>query len=180
MIPIISLFVIYNQICDKCAVLPHDLSALELLRPFYPQLAIIFAANYLLTLDFWFAPFIVANATAVAICIIHRFAIESVPCHPSGLRLAATAFLPAVIPLLLCIPFQGISVLHAAPVIIILCALTTLIYNRFVKLPLSGFVWNYAVPITSTTAALAYAGIQYLEWVPIMKPTMWMDVFRCQ
>jgi len=180
MIPLICLFVVYNRICDRCAALPPDLSALELLRPFYPQLVIIFAANALMTLDFWFAPFLVANAVAVALCIIHRFAIEQQPCRPTGLRLAATALLPPTVPLLLCIPFQGISVLRAAPVITALCALTTLTYNRFVKLPLAGFAWNYAVPIASTTAALAYAGIQYVGWVPLMEPTMWMEVFRCQ
>ena len=180
MLAILCLFIVYNRICDQCAPLPSELSARKLLRPFYPQLAILFLANATMTLRFWFAPFLVANAVAASVAIAHRFAVEAEPRRLEGRKLAAAALLPATAQLLLCIPFQREYVSQAAPAIVTLCALISLAYARLVKFPLSPFVGNYAIPIVSSIAALIYAGIQYMGWVSVMRPTMWQEVFRCQ
>lgn len=179
MLPLLTGLVIYARVCSRCEQLPVDLTARELLRPLAPPLLILFAANTSLTLDFWFAPFLVATAIGFSLCAVNRYRIESTPQKLSGMRLLATAMLPSAVPLLLCIPIQGCSALAAFPVLIALCAATTVIYNRLARIPVTPFAWNYAIPMIATGAAIGYAGLQYLGLIPTAEPSTWMEVFRC-
>lgn len=177
MIPIITGFILYNRICASCQPLPPELTARELLRPLYPSLLILFAANATLELDFWFAPFLVATATASSLCIVNRFRSESQRLR--GIVLARTAILPSTVSLLLCLVSQGSSILSSFPIPIALCAATTLAYNRLGKLPITPFAWNYSIPLCAGAAALIHATFQYVGVAPAMEPSTWMEVFRC-
>jgi len=178
MIPFVIGFIAYNRICTSCAPLPPDLSARELLRPLAPSLLILFAANAVYVFDFWFAPFLVATSIATSLCIANRFRLAKPPQRLSGGLLAATALLPSIISLLLCLPIQGVGILPIIPVLVPLCAAITLLYNRLGKLPITAFAWNYSVPLCAGAGALAYSILQYSGIVPVMEPSTWMEVFR--
>jgi phytol kinase len=177
MLPVIAGFVLYNRICKRCAPLA-PLTARELLRPLYPSLAILLTANATLAFEFWFAPFLVATATACSLCAVNRFRREATPRPLRGTQLAYAALLPAAIPCLLLLPTQGGSALVAAPIAIALCASTTLIYNRSGKTPITPFCWHYAIPLYAGATALIHVGLQLTGWFPTMRPSTWMELFR--
>ncbi len=179
-IPLIAIFIIYNRICSNCISLPIDLTARELLRPLYPAILILFVANITQEFNFWFAPFIVATAVSASLCIINRFLIDPQPSRLKGIKLAVTAIIPSALPLLLCLPIQGRIILPTIPIVISLCAVTTVMYNRFAKVPVTAFTWNYAIPIITTISVMIYAGLQYIELIFVMEPSTWMEIFRCQ
>ncbi len=172
-------FVIYNRACHRCAPLPPDMTAAEILRPLSAPLVILFAANASLQLGFWFGPFVVATATGCSLCIINRFRIETPPRPLGAIRLLSVALLPGAIPLVLSVPLLGKSALPVIPIPVLLSGAVTGLYDRLVRAPLSPFAWNHAIPLTATVAALTYAGFQYLAWVPSMEPSTWIEVFRC-
>lgn len=178
MIPVAAGFVIYNQSCMRCDPLPDDLSARELLRPLYPTLFILFTANASLEFDFWFAPFVVAMATASSLCIVNRYRREATPLRLRGRVLTAAATLPVMSSLLLCLPIQGRSALGALPASLPLCVAITVVYNRFCKSPVTSFAWNYSIPLYAAGASLTIAGLQYAGVIPTLEPSTWMEVFR--
>ncbi|MCU0856976.1 MAG: hypothetical protein MUC65_01045 [Pontiellaceae bacterium] len=178
MIPVISGFIIYNRTCTHCAPLSPNLSARELLRPLYPALIMLFAANATLRLNVWFGPFLVAMATSTSLCIMNRYRREITPRRMRGAELAATAILPSAVPLLFCLPIQGWSILPTFPVLIPLCAVTTGLYNRLSKTPVTHFAWNYSIPLCSGAASLSYAAFQHMGLAPVMAPSTWMEIFR--
>lgn len=178
MVPVIAGFIIYNRSCMHCAPLPENLRARELLRPLYPALFILFIANATLELDFWFAPFVVAMSTASSLCIVNRYRKEAVPQRLWGRVLVAATILPGSISLLLCLPMQGWPLLKTLPVLIPLCATTTLAYNRFCKSPVTNFAWNYSIPLCASVAALTAAGLQCVGIIQPLNPSTWMEVFR--
>ncbi|MFA6173291.1 MAG: hypothetical protein WC701_06345 [Kiritimatiellales bacterium] len=178
MIPVITGFIIYNRSCMHCAPLPEDLSARELLRPLYPALFILFTANATLKFYFWFAPFVVAMATASSLCIVNRYRREIIPQRLRGRTLTTAAIWPGASSLLLCLPIQGWNILVVLPVLIPLCAVTTLAYNRFCKSPVTNFAWNYSIPLCAAAASLTVAGLQHVGIIQPLNPSTWMEVFR--
>ena len=180
MLPLLMGFIIYDRTCSRCEPLPLDLTAKELLRPLAPPLIILFAANATGRLSFGFAPFLTATAIGTSLCIINRNRAESTPQRLKGTQLAVTALLPCALPLLMCVPIQGLAALNTMPTLLALCAATALIYNRLARIPVTPFAWNYAIPLISIGAALTCAGLQYHGIMPTMRPSTWMEVFRCQ
>ncbi len=180
LLPLLAGFILYNRLCRHCRPLPTELTARELLRPLLPSLCILFAANATLTLEFWFAPYLIATSIAFSLCTLNRFLIEPQPLRLNGLRLGAVAILPSLVSLLLCLPIQGRLALPALAATLLLCALPPLLYRQMVRIPLSRLAWNYAIPIIATSAALAYAALQHWGVIPPMAPSTWMELFRCQ
>lgn len=178
MIPVIIGFIAYNRICIRCAPLPPDLNARELLRPLYPSLLILFAANATLQLDFWFTPFLVATTTAASLCAVNRYRRESSLKPLKGKPLIAAAILPSSVSLLLCLPIQGWKIIPAFPALILLCAGSTFLFSRLGKYPMTNFAWNYSIPICAGATALIYATFQHIGLAPTLEPSTWMEVFR--
>ncbi|MCK4564055.1 MAG: hypothetical protein KAU94_05230 [Verrucomicrobia bacterium] len=178
MIPVIVGFIVYNQTCSSCDRLPSDLTARVLLRPMYPPLFILFAANATLEFGFWFAPFVVATATTTSLCVASRYRRELHLQRLNGARLMAAIILPITLSLLLCLPIQGKAVWATFPIAIPLCAATTLVYIRYKKSSTVGFPWSYAITFYSSAAALIYAGLQRIGFAQPLEPSTWMEVFR--
>jgi dolichol kinase len=178
MIPIIVGFIVYNHICSSCDRLPAHLAARVLLRPMYPPLFILFAANATLEFDFWFAPYVVATATTTSLCVASRYRRGS-NCQPlKGPRKLAAILLPITLSLLLSLPIQGKAIWATLPFALPLCAITALVYMRYKHSTISGFPWSYAITFYSGAAALIYAGFQRFGFVQPLEPSTWMEVFR--
>lgn len=178
MIPILVGFMVYNSVCRRCAPRPPDVSALHVLRPLYPSLVILFYANAQFELAFWQGPFLAATTVATSVCIADRFRHDAYGQQLRGLRLWATIVLPGLLTCLLCLPVQGGVVLSALPVLILLCAVATLVY-RFLYEGFSRYEpWTYGATLCASTAALLYLVFQVSGLIPILEPTTWKEVFR--
>ncbi|MDF7799915.1 hypothetical protein P4C99_10585 [Pontiellaceae bacterium B1224] len=178
MIPIIVGFTIYNKVCTPCKRLPVNLPALVLLRPMYPPLFILFAANATLQFDYWFGPYVVATSATTSLCIASRYRRENHCEQLKGLRLWTAILLPITASLLLCLSIQGPVVWTAFPVAIPLCAIAVRVYMRFKHNSTESFPWSLAITFYSGATALIYTGFQHFGLVQPLEPSTWMEVFR--
>jgi len=178
LIPVLSCLLMYNTLCKNCEPLPCDLTARRLMRPFYPSLIILFLANALWTFDFWFAPFIVATASATTLCIESRFLSDPKHTALAGKKAVSALLLPPIISLLLCLPMQGIAVLKIMPLVLLLCMAAALSYRLLKRTNTHAFPGAYIITIHTSAAALLYAGLQALNLVKPLTPFTWMEVFR--
>ena len=179
MIPVLSGFVIYNRICAPCAPRPPDPAALKVLRPLYPSITILFCANATLKLAFWQGPFLAATAVAATLCTAERFRTDPTRQALGGGRLAAAILLPGTVSCLLCLPIQGCVILTALPLLILLCAVATLIHRAiFLRHPDSA-PWRYWMCVCAGAAALTHAALQEAGIIPPLDPSTWREIFRC-
>lgn len=178
MIPIIVGFIIYNKVCSSCKRLPINLEALVLLRPMYPPLFILFAANATSAFDYWFGPYLVATAASTSLCVVSRYRRENHCELLKGTRLWGAIILPITISLMFCLPIQGKAIWAAFPIAIPLCAISSLVYLRFKHNSASVFPWSHAITFYSGATALIYAGFQQLGMIQPLEPSTWMEVFR--
>ncbi|MBN2683745.1 MAG: hypothetical protein JXR40_00565 [Pontiellaceae bacterium] len=178
LIPVLSGLLIYNALCTDCEPLPSDLTARRLMRPLYPSLIILFLANTRWSFDFWFAPFIVATASATTLCIASRFRRDSQHAALSGKKGILALLLPPIISLLLCLPMQGVAALKIMPLVLLLCTTTALSYHLIRRTNSTAFLGAYLITIHASAAALLYAGLQALNLVKPLTPFTWLEVFK--
>jgi len=178
MLPVITGFVIYQMVTKSCDALWADLGARELLRPMFPLLIILFVANITMEHDFWFAPFLTAVAVTAALCAESRFLSDEPIRRLRGRALLCVALLPTLIPLLLCLPFQGFVAIRALPVLLIISISFVYIYNWSVRIPVNPVMINYSMPLVAAAAGVVCALFQVWGILEPLNPVTWAEVFR--
>ena len=178
MLPVISGFVIYQCVTLTCDPLWDDLSARELLRPIFPLLVILFVANLTSEHNFWFAPFVAASAVTTAVCAESRFLSDKPMRRLNVKLLLVTSLLPATIPLILCVPFQGVIAFKAVPAILMICVPIVFAYNLCVRLPIRPVLVNYSMPFVALVAGIACVLFQKFGFITPLDPVTWAEVFR--
>lgn len=178
MLPAVTGFIIYQLVTKSCDALRNTLGARELLRPLLPHLVILFVANITMQHDFWFAPFLISAAVTTALCAELRFLSDNPSRRLRGLALLCAAVLPTLIPLLLCLPFQGWAVIRALPLLLMISISFTYLYHCAVQLPVNPFVMNYSLPLVSAAAGGICALLQVWGVLKPLDPMTWAEVFR--